>query len=197
MYKPLERGFRSGHLTVVSQVEGKKGQYHCACDCGGTKVVRGYRLRSESVTSCGCKRFGTQPERHGHKTTNKYLVIDENITLVYATNTNTSFIISTSDLKSVIKHTWAENIKTGYMSSTIDGNPTLLHRYILNLGNSSLWGDHLNRNKRVYTRDNLRAVSPKENAANQGEAEVFYYKGVDLLAENVDLAPLLSKTVAC
>lgn len=44
-------GFRSGKLTVISRSNSK---WNCVCDCGGKKVVSGYKLKTFHVKSCGC-----------------------------------------------------------------------------------------------------------------------------------------------
>lgn len=64
-------GLRSGHLVAVAFVAKHKAHalWSCACDCGRTTVVAGYRISSERVTSCGCHlakiRKGNR-RTHGH-----------------------------------------------------------------------------------------------------------------------------------
>lgn len=48
-------GQRFGRLTVMYRVEGKTPVvWHCKCDCGNEKDVRGNNLKSGNVKSCGC-----------------------------------------------------------------------------------------------------------------------------------------------
>lgn len=47
-------GRRFGRLTVIRYVGGSK--WECVCDCGNTKSVDGFRLKSGKTQSCGCKR---------------------------------------------------------------------------------------------------------------------------------------------
>lgn len=52
-------GQRFGRLTVVAD-SGKRNNgyilWECRCDCGNTKIVDGWRLRSGATQSCGCLR---------------------------------------------------------------------------------------------------------------------------------------------
>jgi hypothetical protein len=52
-------GERFGRLTVLNGVSGSGGKnkhvrWHCRCDCGIEKEVRGDRLRAGKTRSCGC-----------------------------------------------------------------------------------------------------------------------------------------------
>jgi len=52
-------GKRYGRLTVIKQAgRAKNGnmRWLCRCDCGNSKVVDGYNLRSGQSESCGCLR---------------------------------------------------------------------------------------------------------------------------------------------
>ena len=56
-------GFRSGRLVAVKRGEdyiskfGRRYQrYICKCDCGNETLTFGYRLRNNTVKSCGCLR---------------------------------------------------------------------------------------------------------------------------------------------
>ena len=61
MAKPLDlTGQRFGSLTVVSRAENNSRgntQWHCQCDCGGSKIVLGYDLTHGRTTTCGCKAY--------------------------------------------------------------------------------------------------------------------------------------------
>ncbi|WBF81889.1 hypothetical protein [Staphylococcus virus vB_SurM-PSU6] len=51
-------GLKYGRLTVISW-DGKRGIHHyvkCKCDCGNTKSIRLYRLKTGETKSCGCIR---------------------------------------------------------------------------------------------------------------------------------------------
>lgn len=55
-------GRRFGRLVVVERVAAKEGakstqaRWLCRCDCGKTRVVQSYDLRSGNTLSCGCQR---------------------------------------------------------------------------------------------------------------------------------------------
>lgn len=58
-------GKRFGMLSVVRRVEndGKYPLWLCRCDCGNEKVIRGYNLTYNGMTSCGCQ---TRPSHFIH-----------------------------------------------------------------------------------------------------------------------------------
>jgi len=50
-------GQKCGRLTVISRGENDpcgRAQWNRICECGNTKLVRGYSLRSGKTVSCGC-----------------------------------------------------------------------------------------------------------------------------------------------
>src|SRR5713101_1171101 len=50
-------GMRFGRLVVIGRADNDKNgsaQWHCRCDCGEKRVVRGSDLRNGHSTSCGC-----------------------------------------------------------------------------------------------------------------------------------------------
>lgn len=49
-------GLRCGLLTVLGQAPSASGvaRFHCLCDCGAARIVRGKHLRSGATQSCGC-----------------------------------------------------------------------------------------------------------------------------------------------
>jgi hypothetical protein len=48
-------GQKFARLTVVSfSHTTREAHWHCVCECGGSTVVRGSRLRSGETVSCGC-----------------------------------------------------------------------------------------------------------------------------------------------
>ena len=69
-------GKRYGRLLVISyagKTTHRDHTWHCLCDCGGTKIVRGGNLASNKSRSCGClqreflakngARFGLEEDR--------------------------------------------------------------------------------------------------------------------------------------
>lgn len=51
-------GLRFGYLLVerVAAANGRNARWHCRCDCGRVKLVRGDRLRAGDTSSCGCRK---------------------------------------------------------------------------------------------------------------------------------------------
>lgn len=65
-------GLKFSHLTVIEYVGKEKyGQtiWKCKCDCGNYKDIRGSKLRSGEVKSCGCMRH---PYKHHMTDTRMY-----------------------------------------------------------------------------------------------------------------------------
>jgi hypothetical protein len=58
-------GKKFGLLHVIERVEndGKHPQWFCRCECGNEKVIRGYNLTYNGMTSCGCQ---TRPSHFIH-----------------------------------------------------------------------------------------------------------------------------------
>lgn len=89
-------GQRFGRLTVVEKsTPDKHGtmRWLCLCDCGTQKVVRGDKLRTGEVMSCGClqrecrseraKEIGKQNKTHGLSGTHLYYVYDNMLRRCY------------------------------------------------------------------------------------------------------------------
>lgn len=52
-----EKGNKYGHLTVLWRLPTNKGTaavWHCKCDCGNTRDVKGVDLRAKRIKDCGC-----------------------------------------------------------------------------------------------------------------------------------------------
>ena len=66
-------GQKFGRLTVIARAgttktRDKSATWLCKCDCGNTSIVKGSRLRSGRIKSCGCWRFECVSEantKHG------------------------------------------------------------------------------------------------------------------------------------
>jgi hypothetical protein len=69
-------GQKFGRLTALSCVgmsEKRSALWLCQCDCGSTKVVPSYYLRSGDTRSCGCwQREGCNHRKHGQYQTTVY-----------------------------------------------------------------------------------------------------------------------------
>ena len=63
-------GKRFGRLVVIREAGRKRKEvvWECLCECGNTKIVNGYALRSGHTQSCGCyaiKRAKESNTKHG------------------------------------------------------------------------------------------------------------------------------------
>lgn len=47
-------GQKFGRLTVLEETKGRKGYWHCKCNCGTIKDVRRDHLLRGETLSCGC-----------------------------------------------------------------------------------------------------------------------------------------------
>lgn len=77
--------------------------------------------------------------------------------------------IDNDDLEKCSKLTWhyAKNKDSKYIQTRIKGKMVKLHRYIMNMNNSNLVVDHINRNPLDNRKSNLRICSYKENSFNK------------------------------
>lgn len=89
-------GQRFGRLTVVEKSSPDKHgtmRWLCLCDCGTEKVIRGDKLRTGEIMSCGCfqrecsanraKELGKRSKTHGLSGTHLYCVYDNMIKRCY------------------------------------------------------------------------------------------------------------------
>ena len=70
-------GLRFGRLTVLREAGkiGTASAFLCTCDCGSTKIARGYSLRIGDCQSCGCLRsehLKLIKTSHGHYNSRTY-----------------------------------------------------------------------------------------------------------------------------
>lgn len=77
--------------------------------------------------------------------------------------------IDNDDLEKCSKLTWhyAKNKDSKYIQTRIKGKMIKLHRYIMDINNSNLVVDHINRNPLDNRKSNLRICSYKENSFNK------------------------------
>ncbi len=76
-FSRIKAGTRFGMLTVVrKQKKDPLGcaMYLCKCDCGNSKVIRGYCLTRGDSQSCGCQ-CGKHLFKHGLSNTKEYRLI--------------------------------------------------------------------------------------------------------------------------
>lgn len=87
-------------------------------------------------------------------------------------------IIDEENYNDLIKYKWSLG-KNNYISGSINGKKTLLHRYIMNYTGKD-YIDHINNNPFDNRKCNLRIVTPKQNAMNKksGKNSSSNYIGV-------------------
>lgn len=58
-------GQKFGRLTVISRAENRNQNvyWHCRCDCGAEKIIRGERLKCGETKSCGCLKRELEHQR--------------------------------------------------------------------------------------------------------------------------------------
>ena len=80
------------------------------------------------------------------------------------------------------KHTSSARSKTSYAARSVYTNKVskviLMHRFLLNLNDSNLRGDHIDRDGLNNQKHNLRVVTASQNNANRAASGVSKYLGV-------------------
>lgn len=71
-------GQRFGRLSVIERAgaaQSRQALWLCRCDCGNTKIVQSYDLRSGNTQSCGCQRKENFTHTiHGHSKKRVYAI---------------------------------------------------------------------------------------------------------------------------
>ena len=102
---------------------------------------------------------------------NKYIINDNYVEMIIESKVYGIIIvkIDKNDLEKCSKLTWhyAKNKYSKYIQTRIKGKMIKLHRYIMNINNSNLVVDHINRNPLDNRKSNLRICSYKENSFNK------------------------------
>tara|TARA_R110000824_G_scaffold48545_2_gene137048 strand:+ start:1823 stop:2383 length:561 start_codon:yes stop_codon:yes gene_type:complete len=74
-------------------------------------------------------------------------------------------IVSTEDYPLLSQYSWHLN-KSGYAITKIKGRHKAMHRMVLGTVSPYVFVDHIDQDRLNNTRENLRELSPKENANN-------------------------------
>ena len=102
---------------------------------------------------------------------NKYIINDNSVEMIIESKVHgiVKVKIDKEDMEKCSKLTWhyAKNKDSKYIQTRIKGKMIKLHRYIMNMNNSNLVVDHINRNPLDNRKLNLRICSYKENSFNK------------------------------
>ena len=79
---------------------------------------------------------------------------------------NSIVLFDTEDYPSVSKKQWSVGTH-GYVTSGAGADQVLMHRFIMNLSDTGMSIDHINRNKTDNRKSNLRICSVAENSRNR------------------------------
>lgn len=151
-------GMKFGRYTVISRAENdSRGQafWNCLCECGTTKRVYGYYLRSGQIVSCGCHNVDSLIKRitkHGGRYDRRY-------------NTARNILRRCNNKKDKFYHRYGGRgieCRLGDSASEVYKNLLLIDGY-----EESLTIDRIDNNGH-YELGNLRWVTNKENAQNRG-----------------------------
>lgn len=174
-------GLKFGRLTAISR-SGKSNngsmQWSCKCDCGNTKIVDGYLLRTGSVRSCGCLHA---EKMHNVKKKYNDFVIKDGIVNVKLSNSEKIMLCDIDDWERLKQFCWRIG-KNGYACTNRKcGNEEMMffHHSVIECADGFV-RDHINRNKLDNRKINLRMVTAKDNSLNQGlrKNNTSGYRGV-------------------
>lgn len=162
------QGKRFGRLTVIG-IDGRAADrqilWKCQCECGNIITVPGCSLRNGTTRSCGCYRHDTLK---AFKRKPIDYDIDRSTAICY-TSSGEEFYIDAEDIQKIEGQSWYIG-KNGYVygRDATKGKPILLHRYLLDLHDRSIFVDHIDRNPLNNRKSNLRVCTIKENQFNIG-----------------------------
>ena len=104
---------------------------------------------------------------------------------IYQNSSRYEVLVDDSDLTWVPLYEWKVSGQNYVYRNDPDRGYVRLHREILGVRDKKVYVDHRNGNRLDNRRDNLRAATPQQNAANNsskscyaGKARVSSYKGV-------------------
>ena len=81
--------------------------------------------------------------------------------------------VSVEDYPLLSQYSWHLN-KSGYAITKIKGRHKAMHRMVLGTTNPYVFVDHIDKDRLNNTRENLRELTPKENANNMKSNAVSY-----------------------
>lgn len=168
-------GQRFGRLTVLSRAENTKAEqakWLCKCDCGRTKVISGYHLRSEQITSCGC--YQRERASECSKKYNEYYIEGETA-FVKMSNSDKEMLVDSDIWEHIRRFCWYEN-PNGYAETNMPigqrkSKRVMLHVMVFSDCPAGLFRDHINGNRLDNRRVNIRYVTIQQNNHNHGKSK--------------------------
>ena len=175
-------GKRFGKLTVLKRVDDeinpKNGNHStmwlCRCDCGNQIIVRGSRLTTGNVKSCGClllehNRELAKKNSIRYKQYNKY-DLSGDYGIGY-TNKGEEFYFDLEDYDKIKNICWSIN-KDGYvigMDQKVTRSKSMrMHRTVMGVTDPNIFIDHINvKDKHDNRKQNLRIATPQQNNFNR------------------------------
>ena len=102
---------------------------------------------------------------------NKYIIKNNYVEMIIESKVYGTIIvkIDNDDLEKCSKLTWhyAKNKDSKYIQTRVKGKMIKLHRYIMNIDNSNLLVDHINRDTLDNRKSNLRICTYQQNSFNK------------------------------
>lgn len=144
--------------------------WKCKCDCGNITIVSSTSLKSGCVKSCGCYKL--QRIREVKHKTNQYDLTSHEYGIGYTTNDNIVFYFDKNDYELIHDYCWVNDGR--YISTTVNNKTIRLHNLIMPdvSKEKGIYVDHINRNRYDNRRENLRYVTPTENAQNSSKSNL-------------------------
>lgn len=156
-----------GKLNVEEYLRREPDGKHiwlCRCECGKEREVWGRWLTRGVVTSCGSKEC----KKSGYRKGNKYEFYDD-VAIGYDSNGN-AFYIDVEDCERVSKYTWLMTAGGYFSAYSLDENgkrkDLLLHRFIMDVDDSSVVIDHKNHCRHDCRKANLVKTDAVGNMQN-------------------------------
>lgn len=174
-------GRRFGMLTVVQRDfdSSKRTRWLCDCDCGTkNKSVLSTHLLRGKISSCGCTKCLKISKAKLRPPT---ILYDENGMCYFCVN-NQRVDFDIEDIDIICKHSWHIQ-NNGYVAGAEQGKIIYLHRAIMKKYfdlSADDQVDHINGNRLVCYKSNMRIVTQQQNSYNLGlqKRNKTGYKGI-------------------
>lgn len=173
--------------------ENNDGKYYCNkcsrilgrnCDSKGNIItLNEHNERICNVANCEkkheaggyCSSHYKQVRKYGHVLTRTYR--DRNIIITYDNYAELILenikceevgraMIDIFDIEKCKPYSW-HLCKNGYVTAFVNNKQVYLHRFIMNINNSKIQIDHINRNRSDNRKENLRFCTNAENGKNK------------------------------